>query len=121
MKAARTRGMQPHCGVSGHDATCYFYHPRRIGSRVVRDYYGCGPQTQLAADLIGEVRDRRAALLKALKEEQEHWESLGVEMDRLDRACEVMVEVTLKAEGLSEARRRRRGTAATVGADPRAR
>ncbi len=103
------------------DATCYFNHPRRIGSRVVRDYYGCGPQAQLAADLIGEVRDRRAAHVQALKEEQEHWESLGVVMDRLDRAGALMVEATLAAEGLSEARRRRRGTAGTVGADPRAR
>ena len=105
------------------DGRCYFYRPRRVGGRVVRDYLGSGPQAQLAADLIVEVRDRRAALVQALREEQEHWGSLGVMMDRLDRACEVMERATLLVEGKPDARRRRGVTAAGTGGSrrPRAR
>ncbi len=44
--------------------TC-FYHPRRVGGRVFRDYLGSGPTAQLAADVIAEARDRRAALVQA--------------------------------------------------------
>ncbi len=103
--------------------SCYFYRTRRVGGRVVRFYHGCGPQAHLAADLIVEVREGRAALVKALKNEQEHWGSLGVMMDRLDRACEVMERATLLAEGEPDARRRRRVTAAGTGGRgrPRAR
>ena len=99
----------------------YYYHTRRVGGRVVRDYLGSGPQAQLAADLVAEARDRRADLAQALKQEQEHWGSLGVMMDRLDRACEVMERAALLAGGNLEARRRRRVTAAGTGGGRRAR
>ncbi len=85
--------------------TSYFYHPRRVGGRVVKDYLGSGHVAQLAADLIAETRDRRADLVRALREEQEQWESLGVAMDRLDRACEVMGRAALLAGGISNARK----------------
>ncbi len=104
--------------------TTFFYHPRRIGGRVVKVYLGSGPQAQLAADLIVEVRERRAALVQALKQEQEHWGSMGVMMGRLDRACDVMERAALLAEGEPDARRRRRVPAAAPtggGRRPRAR
>ena len=102
----------------------YYYRPRRVGGRVVRDYLGSGPQAQLAADLIVEVRDRKADLTQALREDQEHWESLGVMMDRLDTGCELMLATRLLTEGKLDARRRRRVTAAAPtggGRRPRAR
>lgn len=99
----------------------FFYHPRRVGGRVVRDYLGSGPQAQLAADLVSEARDRRADFAQARKAEQARLAELDGAVDRLDRAGTLMVEATRVAGGSSEARRRRRGTAATVGADPRAR
>jgi len=68
---------------------------------VARDYYGRGPQGQLAADLIAEARDRKAAHVQALKGEQEQWRSLGLAMDRLDRACEVMERAALLAGAIS--------------------
>ena len=101
--------------------TLFFYHNRKVGGRVVRHYHGCGPQAQLAADLIVEVRERRAALVQALKQEQEHWGSMGVMMGRLERACEVMERATLLAEGEPDARRRRRVTAAGTGGSGRPR
>ncbi len=101
----------------------YLYRPRRVVGRVVRDYLGSGPQAQLAADLIAEVRDRKAALVKALKNEQEDWKSLGGAMDRLDTGCELMLAARLLTEGKLDARRRRRVTAAGTGGSgrPRAR
>ena len=101
--------------------TTFFYHPRRIGGRVVKVFLGSGPPAQLAADLVAEARDRRADLAQARKAEQARLGELDGAVDRLDRACALMVEATLEAEGVSEARRRRRGTAATAGADRRAR
>jgi hypothetical protein len=90
---------------------------------VARDYLGSGHRVQLAADLITEVRDRRAALVKALKNEQEDWESLGGAMDRLDAGCELMLAARLLTEGKLDARRRRRVKAAGTGGGrrPRAR
>lgn len=102
------------------DTMC-FYHPRRVGGRVVRDYLGSGPTAQLAADVIAEARDRRADLAQARKAEQARLVELGGAVDRLDRACDLMTEATLTAGGLTDARRRRRGTAAAAGADRRPR
>ncbi len=103
--------------------TLFFYHNRKVDGRVVRHYHGCGPQAQLAADLIVEARDRKAALVKALKNEQEHRESLGGAMDRLDAGCELMLAARLLTDGKLDARRRRRVTAPGTGGGrgPRAR
>ncbi len=103
--------------------TEYYYHPRRVGGRVVRDYHGSGPVAQVAADLIVEARDRRAAVAGAIKAEQSRLVALDVAMDRLDRACDVMECATLLAGGNLNARRRRRVKAAGTGGSgrPRAR
>jgi hypothetical protein len=81
------------------DGRSYFYRPRRVGGRVVRDYFGYGPVGQLAADLIAEARDRRAALAQARKVELARLDELDGAVDRLDRACELMFEATLTAGG----------------------
>jgi len=93
--------------------TAYFYRPRRVGGRVVRDYLGSGPRAQLAADLIAEARDREADHVRALQGEQERWEALVVAMDRLDAGCELMLAARLWTEGKLDARRRRRVAAST--------
>ncbi len=102
------------------DTYC-FYHPRRVGGRVVKDYLGCGDAAQLAADLIAEARDRRADLAQARKAELARLDELDGAVDRLDRVSDLMIEATLTAGGLTDARRRRRGAAATAGADRRPR
>ena len=43
----------------------FYYHGRRVGGRVVKDYFGSGPVAQLAADLVAEARDRRDAAAAA--------------------------------------------------------
>ncbi len=102
------------------DVDC-LYHTRRVDGRVVKDYLGCGHVAQLAADLIAEARDRRTALVQARKAEQARLDDLDGAVDRLDRACELMTEATLAAGGMTDARRRRRGSEATAGADRRPR
>ncbi len=97
--------------------TMWFYHPRRVDGRVVKDYLGCGQAAQLAADLIAEARDGRAAINQARKAEQDRLDHLDGAVDQLDRACAMMAQATLTAGGLTDARRRRRGTAAAAGAD----
>lgn len=97
------------------------YHTRRVGGRVVKGYLGSGPVAQLAADLIAEARDGRAAIIQARKAEQDRLDHLERALDQLDRACSLMAEATLTAWGLTDARRRRRGTAAAAGADRRPR
>src|SRR4028119_2216900 len=74
-------GWLPMAWEQRRSGTLFFYHNRKVGGRVVRDYHGCGPQAQLAADLIVEVRDRKAALVQALKNELEDWGSLGGMME----------------------------------------
>ncbi len=102
------------------DVDC-LYHTRRVDGRVVKDYLGSGPVAQLAADLIAEAHDRRSALVQARKAEQARLVELDGAVDRLDRACDLMTEATLTAGGLTDARRRRRGTAAAAGPDRRPR
>ncbi len=97
------------------------YHTRRADGRVVKDYLGSGHAAQLAADLIAEARDCRASIIKARKAEQDRLDYLDGAVDRLDRACDLMTEAALTAWGLTDARRRRRGTAAAAGADRRPR
>jgi hypothetical protein len=98
------------------DNRSYFYLPRRVGGRVVRDYFGSGPVGQFAADVIAEARDRRAALVQARKAKQARLVELDGAVDRLDRACALMTEAALTAGGRTDARKRRRGTTATAGA-----
>ena len=39
----------------------YFYRSRRVGERVVRDYFGGGALAEVAADLIDRLRRAREA------------------------------------------------------------
>lgn len=43
------------------DKRGYFYRSRRVGRRVVRDYYGKGPIAEMAAFLMSELRRAREA------------------------------------------------------------
>ena len=103
------------------DDRCYYYRSRRVDGRVVRDYFGSGAVGQFAADIIAEARDRQADLIRAREAERARLDGLDGAVDQLDQACELMTEAVLTAGGLTDARRRRRGTAATDKADQRTR
>src|SRR4051812_32837938 len=78
--------------------TCY-YHPRRVGGRVVKGYFGTGPVAQLAADLVAETKDRRAALVRARRDGWARLARLDGALGRLDRACALMVEAARTVGG----------------------
>lgn len=43
------------------DKRGFFYRSRRIGKRVVRQYFGAGPLAEMAAHLMGQLRRAREA------------------------------------------------------------
>ena len=97
----------------------YFYRSRRVGGRVVKDYFGKGPIGELAADLAEEARARRAEDAAALRAEQARLEALDRPPAALDRACALLAAAALTAGGYTRHNfgpwRRRRDGARTVG------
>ena len=77
----------------------YFYRSRRVGGRVVKDYFGKGAVGQLAADLAEEGRARRAEDAAALRTEQARLEALDRPPAALDRACTMLASAALTAAG----------------------
>jgi hypothetical protein len=41
------------------DRRGYFYRSRRVGGRVVREYFGCGPLAEAAAHLLDRLKAAR--------------------------------------------------------------
>ena len=97
----------------------YFYRSRRVGGRVVKDYFGKRAIGQLAADLAEEGRARRAEDTAALRTEQARPEALDRPPTTLDRACALLATAALTAGGYTRHNyggwRRRRDGARTVG------
>ena len=77
----------------------YFYRSKRVGGRVVKEYYGKGTIGALAADLAEEGRARRAEDAAALRAEQACLEALDRPPAALDRACALLVTASLTAAG----------------------
>ena len=79
--------------------TKYYTRSRRVGGRVVREYVGCGPVAQLAADLDAAARVRRKAHAEVVREACAKDRALTETMAALDRVCELAIEATLLAAG----------------------
>ena len=103
----------------------YFYRSRRVGGRVVKDYFGQGAIGQLAADLAEEGRARRAEDAAALLAEQACLQALDRPPAALDRACALLATAALTAAGYRRYNygpwRRRRDRARTDGGADRPR
>jgi hypothetical protein len=103
----------------------FYYRSKRVGGRVVKDYFGNGTIGELAADLAEEARARRAEDAAALRTEQARLEALDQPPAALDRACSLMATATLTASGYRRYNfgpwRKRRDGARTVGGAGRAR
>ena len=97
----------------------YFYRSRRVGGRVVKDFFGKGAIGQLAADLAEEGRARRAEDAAAVRAEQACLEALDRPSAALDRACALLATAALTAAGFRRYNygpwRRRRDAVRTVG------
>jgi hypothetical protein len=77
----------------------FYYRSKRVGSRVVKQYYGSDAIGQLAADLAEEGRARRAEDAAALRTEQARLEALDRPPAALDRACTMLASAALTAAG----------------------
>jgi hypothetical protein len=97
----------------------FYYRSKRVGGRVVKQYYGPDPIGQLAADLAQEARARRAEDAAALCAEQARLEALDRPPAALDRAGALLAVAVLTAAGYRRYNygpwRRRRDGARTVG------
>ncbi|WP_165252751.1 hypothetical protein [Paludisphaera soli] len=80
------------------DVFCY-YHPRRVGGRVVKGYHGSGAPAQLAADLIAEVRDLRADRVRARAAARARLDDLDRATAELDAICDMTSEAARAAGG----------------------
>ena len=77
----------------------FYYRSKRVGGRVVKDYFGKGTIGQLAADLAEEARARRAEDAWALGTEQARLEALDRPPAALDQACTLLAAAELTAGG----------------------
>jgi hypothetical protein len=82
----------------------YFYRSRRAGRRVVRDFYGNGPEAQLAAALVEQRRQRQQAAREGRRAAQEPWDEAARPVDELRTALELLVDVALLAGGFHQHR-----------------
>jgi hypothetical protein len=97
----------------------FYYRSKRVGGRVVKQYYGSDPIGQLAADLAEEARARRAEEDAARRAEQARLEALDRPPEALNRAGTLLAAAALTAGGYTRHNfgpwRRRRDGARTVG------
>lgn len=66
----------------------YFYRSRRVGRRVVREYFGRGPLAELAAHLMDRLRRARAVHDQKAARLDDADAQFRLLHDRLDRAAE---------------------------------
>jgi hypothetical protein len=71
----------------------YYYRTRRRGGRVQRDYFGSGPEAQLAAALDEQRRRDRQACREAAEAVRTRWDCVAVPLESL----RILVDELLKA------------------------
>lgn len=77
----------------------YFYRAARRDGRVVRTYLGNGAAAALAAEIDAEAKARRRAEAEALAAERARLAPADGVMAALDRACRLVLEAALLADG----------------------
>jgi hypothetical protein len=99
----------------------YYYRPKRVGKRVIKEYYGCGCAAEIAEQADAEVRAQRQAAAEELRNVKALLAPLDEQMAALDRGCRILMEATLYAAGFHRYNymwRRRHGRSITGPADP---
>src|SRR5262245_11971028 len=94
--------------------TRYYTRSRRVGRRVVREYWGMGPEAHLAAALDDRRRREREATRAARRRQRSRWEAAARPLNELAGLAELFVRAALFAAGFhrhqrSWRRRRRHG------------
>ncbi|MBX9625638.1 MAG: hypothetical protein K2X82_17680 [Gemmataceae bacterium] len=84
----------------------YYYHGRRDGRRVVKEYVGAGPAADLIARYDALDRDRRAAEADTTRQTIADLDALTAAVAPLDEAADLVARAALLAAGF---RRHHRG------------
>jgi hypothetical protein len=77
----------------------YYYRSRRVGGRVVKQYFGRGPVAELAAAMDADQRARRAAEAEVARCEQARLEPVQAATSQLDDVCDLLVNAMLISAG----------------------
>ncbi len=100
----------------------YYYRTRRVGRQVIRDYFGSGPEAELAAAIDAARRSAKAAQRQATLAEQARCERADALLSSYCELTELVMKVSLLAAGCHQHarghwRRRRHDRHVTDGTD----
>jgi hypothetical protein len=79
--------------------SAYYYRSRREGGRVVRDYFGGGPEAELAAELDRRRRAERIALVAEAEADRERHATAARPLDELALLTDLLLDTTLAVAG----------------------
>ena len=77
----------------------YYTRTRRVDGKVVREYFGCGPEAERAAREDIEARDRRRLQHLEMQIERETCAALDAPFEAIDTFVALVVEVALTTAG----------------------
>jgi hypothetical protein len=91
----------------------YYYRSRRVGDRVVKEYFGTGISGEMAAAADEAKRQRNFMIAATRRAERQRIEDLDHTLAELDIIAETLTKATLAAAGFHQHHRgewrRRRG------------
>ena len=99
----------------------YYTRTRQVNGRQIREYFGCGPLADLAAENDEWERIQREAERRQLRREKDQDRELFKEVDELDAITKELMKKALEAAGYHQhhrsewRRRKRRGKAENAG------
>jgi|SRR5579884_2000273 len=77
----------------------YYYRSRRYGARVGREYFGTGPEAELAAALDQRRQQEQQARRQAAQAERQRWDGAAAVLGQLIAATDLLVDAALLSGG----------------------
>jgi hypothetical protein len=83
----------------------YYYRSRKVGGRVVRQYFGAGRGAELVAQMDALEREEREATRAARRAERAELEALEGALERMCQQAELLARAALVAAGFRQHKR----------------
>ena len=83
----------------------YYYRVRKVGGRVVRQYFGTGRGAELVAQMDAIEREEREAARAARRAERAELVALEAPLDRMCQEAELLARAALVAAGFRQHKR----------------
>lgn len=83
---------------------CYYYRSKRVGNRVIKEYFGCGPEAQQAALEDAQKRAEQEARRLAARQEREQHDAATEAVVQLGSQVDMLVKAALTAAGYHQHR-----------------